>query len=97
VVEKGKQMILSKISERLFEVAGVCIGFIGPVLISLQIRAEWQSQTPSSLSPAYLGGFLLVYFFWFLYGVRFNRVAVWFGNFLGVVLQTILLVLVLVT
>jgi uncharacterized protein with PQ loop repeat len=88
-------MILSRIPEKVFESVGVVIGFIGPILISLQIRAEWLSQTPSSLSPAYLAGFLLVYFFWFLYGVRFNRFAVWFGNFLGVVLQTILLILVL--
>lgn len=75
--------------------AGVGIGFIGPVFIILQIRAEWLSTTPSSLSPAYLAGFLLVYFFWFLYGVRFNRFAVWFGNCLGVVLQIVLLALVL--
>lgn len=88
-------MILSRIPEKNFEAIGVGIGFIGPVLISLQIRAEWLSRTPSSLSPAYLAGFLLVYFFWFLYGLRFNRFAVWFGNFLGVVLQAILLALVL--
>ncbi len=88
-------MILSRIPEKVFEVAGVVIGFIGPILIALQIRVEWLSQTPSSLSPAYLGGFLLVYFFWFLYGVRFNRFAVWFGNLMGIILQTILLILVL--
>lgn len=88
-------MIISKIPEKAFEVAGVGIGFIGPMLIVMQIRAEWLSTTPSSLSPLYLVGFLVVYFFWFLYGVRFNRFAVWFGNFLGIILQTILLVLVL--
>jgi uncharacterized protein with PQ loop repeat len=88
-------MILSRIPEKVFESVGVVIGFIGPVLISLQIRAEWLSQTASSLSPAYLAGFLLVYFFWFLYGLRFNRFAVWFGNLLGVVLQIVLLALVL--
>lgn len=88
-------MIISKIPEKAFEVAGVGIGFIGPLLIVMQIRAEWLSATPSSLSPLYLVGFLVVYFFWFLYGVRFNRFAVWFGNFLGIILQTILLVLVL--
>lgn len=87
-------MIISKIPEKAFEVAGVGIGFIGPMLIVMQIRAEWLSTTPSSLSPLYLVGFLVVYFFWFLYGVRFNRFAVWFGNFLGIILQTILLVLV---
>jgi len=88
-------MTLRSIPERYFEVAGVCIGFTGPVLIALQISAEWTRITPSSLSPGYVVGFLAVYVFWFLYGLRFNRVALWLGNVLGVVLQTVLLVLVL--
>jgi uncharacterized protein with PQ loop repeat len=87
-------MIVSHIPEKYFEWIGVGVGFIGPALIAIQIHAEWQSQTPSSLSPAYLAGFLLVYLFWFLYGVRFNRFAVWFGNALGLVLQAVLLILV---
>ena len=88
-------MRLSEIPERTFEAVGVGVGFIGPVLIVLQIRAEWGTDAPSTISPAYLAGFLLVYFFWFLYGLRFRRFAVWFGNALGIVLQTILLGLVL--
>ena len=88
-------MILARIPEKVFETVGVVVGFIGPIFILLQIRAEWLRQMSSSLSPAYLAGFLVVYFFWFLYGVRFSRFAVWFGNLLGVVLQTILLALVL--
>jgi len=88
-------MRLSEIPERFFEAVGVVVGFIGPVLIVLQIRAEWDNAVPSTLSPAYLTGFLVVYFFWFLYGLRFRRFAVWFGNALGVVLQTVLLALVL--
>lgn len=74
--------------------AGVCIGFSGPVLIGLQIRAEWLRAAPSTLAPAYLAGFLLIYLFWFVYGLRFRRFAVWFGNLLAVMLQAVLLGLV---
>jgi len=75
--------------------AGVGIGFISPVLIGLQIRAEWTRTTPSTLSLAYLIGFLVIFIFWFLYGIRFQRTAVWFGNAMGTVLQTILIGIVL--
>lgn len=88
-------MRLGTIPERHFEVAGMLVGFVGPALIVLQIRAEWLSASRSTLSPAYLAGFLLIYFFWFIYGVRFNRLAIWFGNLLAVALQTSLLLLVL--
>jgi hypothetical protein len=71
------------------------VGFIGPVLIVLQIRREWLDASRSTLSPTYLAGFLLIYAFWFLYGLRFGRIAVWFGNLLAVLLQAALLALVL--
>ena len=90
-----KVMSLSNISEKTFEATGVCIGFVGPVLIVLQLHAEWINKAHSSLSPGYLAGFLLVYLFWFLYGLRFRRLAVWLGNLMGVVLQALLLGLVL--
>lgn len=86
---------LSSIHERHFEAAGVCIGFTGPVLIGFQIQAECASAAPSTLSPAYLAGFLVIYLFWFAYGLRFGRLAVWFGNLLAVALQSLLLALVL--
>ncbi|MEI7900573.1 MAG: hypothetical protein WCK89_09975 [bacterium] len=84
-------MRFSQIPERHFETAGVCIGVVGPVLITVQLHAEWVSKTPSSLSPGYLVGFLLIYFFWFLYGLRFRRIAVWLWNLVGVFLQALLL------
>ena len=75
--------------------AGVGIGFIGPSLIGLQIRAEWVSTTNSTLSLGYLFGFLMIFVFWFLYGFRFKRIALWFGNALGVILQIILIGIIL--
>jgi hypothetical protein len=89
-------MTLFDIPEKFFEMAGVCIGFVGPVLILSQIRAELVTSTPSSLSPVYLAGFLMIYGFWFLYGFRFRRLAVWLGNLIGVILQIGLLVIVLI-
>jgi len=88
-------MKFSEIPERYFEGAGIGLSFIGPVLIFMQIRAEWISETPSTLSPVYLAGFLFIFVFWFLYGLRFRRFALWFGNLLGIILQIILLGLVL--
>jgi len=84
-----------EIPEHYFEGAGVCLSFVGPVLITMQIHAEWVSETPSTLSLAYLSGFLIIFMFWFLYGLRFQRFALWFGNALGIILQTILLGLVI--
>lgn len=89
-------MSLSKISENTFEATGVCVGFVGPVLIALQLHAEWINTAPSSLSVGYLAGFLMIYIFWFLYGLRFQRLAVWLGNLIGVVLQALLLALALI-
>lgn len=83
------------IPERVFEWLGLCVGTIGPVLILSQIRAEWINPQPSTISPLYLAGFLVIYFFWFLYGLRFRRVAVWLGNAIAVVLQAALLAIVL--
>ncbi|MDA3923119.1 MAG: hypothetical protein PF904_00275 [Kiritimatiellae bacterium] len=88
-------MKLRDIPEKYFEWAGIGIGFVGPVIITLQIRAELASTTPSTLSFGYLSGYLVIFFFWFLYGLRFGRIAVWFGNALGIILQTILIGIVL--
>ena len=88
-------MKFREIPDKYFEGAGVCIGFVGPVLIALQIKAEWTRTTPSTLSLGYLVGFLVIFLFWFLYGLRFRRIALWFGNVLGVILQIILLGIVL--
>jgi uncharacterized protein with PQ loop repeat len=88
-------MWLSAIPEKTFETVGVCFGFSGSVLIAVQIHAEWANSAPSSLSPVFLAGFLVNYFFWLLYGIRFRRFAVWFVNIFAVLLQLALLCVVL--
>lgn len=88
-------MWLSNIPEKIFEVTGVGFGLFGSVLIAVQIHAEWVNHGPSSLSSVFLAGFLVNYFFWLLYGLRFRRFAVWFVNGFAVILQACLLSVVL--
>ncbi len=87
-------MYLQKIPEKIFEVAGSVVGFSGSVFIALQIRAELAS-TATSLSPAFIFGFLLNYTFWILYGIRFRRLAVWLVNVVAAASQMALLIIVL--
>lgn len=87
--------LLAKIPEKTFEAIGVCFGLFGSVLIAVQIRAEWVNHTTSSLSLVFLVGFLVNYAFWLLYGIRFQRFAVWFVNSVAVLLQSGLIGVVL--
>ncbi len=87
-------MNLQKIPEKAFEVAGSFVGFSGSVFIALQIRAELAS-TATSMSPAFILGFLMNYTFWILYGIRFRRLAVWLVNVAAAAFQTALLIIVL--
>jgi hypothetical protein len=87
-------MRLQKIPERIFEIAGSVDGFSGSFFIALQIRVELASAA-TSMSPAFISGFLLNYIFWIFYGIRFRRVAVWLVNVAAAAFQTALLVIVL--
>jgi len=44
---------------------------------------------PSTVSIWFVAGFLLVYFFWFLYGLKFGRRGIWIPNAMAVVLQVL--------
>jgi hypothetical protein len=88
-------MLLSKVSESAFEIAGSVVGFSASVFIGLQIHAELISDKPSSLSPLFILGFFLNYVFWVLYGFRFRRIAVWLVNVVAAAFQAILLAIVL--
>lgn len=87
--------MLSKIPERYFEGAGTFVGLSASVAIAIQVVAEWRSTVSSTLSPGYVGGFLLIFLFWGLYGLRFQRMALWLTNAIAVLLQGLLLALVL--
>jgi hypothetical protein len=86
-------MSLQRIPAHWFERAGTAMAAVAWIAISLQLHAEWLRHGPSSLSIGNLLGYLAVYVFWFLYGLRFARTAVWVGNLVAAVLQFALLMM----
>jgi len=88
-------MILLKISDRCFEIAGTVFGLLASATIGSQVWAECSSPEPSTLSTAYTTGFLIIFAFWTLYGIRFNRMALWLTNGLATLTQAALLVIIM--
>ncbi len=66
------------------------MGLLACASIASQLVHELSSRIPSSLSSPFLLGFAFVYVFWFLYGLRFRRVAIWLSNGVAMVLQSLL-------
>jgi len=88
-------MILSRIPDKHFEVAGTVFGFLASATIAVQVYAECSTKTPSTVSTLYAAGFLIIFLFWTIYGIKFDRVALWLTNGGAVCVQTILLVAIL--
>lgn len=88
-------MILRQVPDRYFEAAGTFFGFLASATIAAQIYAEYVSDQPSTVSLPYAAGFLVIFAFWTLYGIRFRRVALWLTNAVAVGVQAVLLVLIL--
>ena len=80
---------VDRIADAHWERVGLVVGLLACVSIASQLIHEL-SPAPSSLSRPFLLGFALVYAFWFLYGLRFRRVAIWLSNGVAVVLQLLL-------
>ena len=88
-------MILSKIPDSVFEATGTVVGFAASLLIAIQIHAELVRESQSTLSICYVGGFMLIFLFWTVYGLRFKRLAIWLTNGTATVLQATLLAITL--
>jgi hypothetical protein len=88
-------MFLDRVPERWFETAGTVIGCTAWVFIIMQIAEEWAVKQASTLSIPYICGFGFLFLFWTLYGIRFRRIALWFGNLIALLLQAVLLAVVL--
>jgi hypothetical protein len=86
--------ILAGISDRAWDNLGVLFGFIACSAIARQVVHEWTIPEPSSVSLAFIAGFLLVYAFWFFYGLRFARRGIWLPNAIAAGLQIVLLLIV---
>lgn len=76
-------VLLPQISDRCFEASGTFFGMMSCVTIATQVYAECRNRTPSTISPAYASGFLLIYLFWTLYGLRFKKKVIWLTNGVG--------------
>ena len=81
---KGK---LALISDRAWDNLGVLVGVLACGTIGYQVLHEWRTPVPSSVSIWFVAGFLLVYVFWFFYGIRFGRRGIWLPNAVAAVLQ----------
>ena len=88
-------MILRKIPDKYFEAIGILIGFLASLSIATQVHAERLTEKPSTVSIAYVSGFLVIFAFWTLYGLRFRRAALWVTNGIAVLMQTLLLIVIL--
>lgn len=88
-------MILEKVPDKYYEIMGVIIGLFASVSIGTQVFAEYSIDTPSTMSPFYTIGFLCIFVFWTIYGVRFRRVALWLTNGMAAFVQALLLVIIL--
>ena len=87
---------LRAISDRAWDNLGVLVGVVACGSIGYQVLHEWRTSAPSSVSIWFVLGFLLVYLFWFLYGVRFGRRGIWLPNAVAAVLQVVFAAAVLV-
>lgn len=81
---------IKSIPASLFELVGVVAGLAGCMTVLIQLIKEYKSSTPSTLSTFFLIGWLFIYSFWGLYGVRFETIALWLTNAIAFVLQILL-------
>ena len=80
---------LRALSDRAWDNLGVLVGVVACGTILYQVLREWRTTAPSSVSIWFVAGFLFVYLFWFLYGVRFGRRGIWLPNAVAAVLQVL--------
>lgn len=66
---------LMSIPADLFEIIGLIAGFSACFVVLIQVIKEYKTSDPSSLSNTFLIGWLLIYTFWLLYGIRFETKA----------------------
>lgn len=87
--------VLAAISDSVWDNLGVLIGLVACGTIGYQILREWQNPGPSSVSIWFVAGFLVVYTFWCLYGIRFGRRGIWLPNGVAAVLQLLFAAVIL--
>jgi len=86
---------LDFIPKSIFEGIGVFAGIGVSLIILSQIIKEYRSQQPSTLTLGFLFGWLIIYTFWCLYGIRMGTIAIWMSNALAIALQLLLCIIVI--
>ncbi len=86
---------LDGLSPNFFETSGLIVGISANVIIGIQVYKEYKSAQVSSLSLGYVTGWLFIFIFWFLYGIRFDAKAITISNALAASIQSLLLVVVI--
>ena len=86
---------LDFVPANIFEALGTMAGLTSCAVIAVQLIKEWHDKKPSSLAMIYTVGWLLVFVFWTLYGIRFRALAIWLTNAIAFALQLGLLIIVL--
>ena len=79
----------------MFETLGVFAGLSACFVVAVQVRKEYISSEPSSISNTFLFGWIMIYAFWCLYGIRFDALAIWLTNGIAFSLQILLCIVVL--
>ena len=87
--------VLNHIPASIFETIGIIAGLTACFTVAAQVRKEYFNKMPSSLSLVFLIGWVFIYSFWFLYGIRFGALAIWLTNGIAVVLQILLFMVVI--
>ena len=86
---------LTSIPTAVFEAIGTVAGLAACTVLLIQIIKEYKNNDKSSLSMPFVIGWIFIYLFWELYGIRFNAVAMYVTNAIAIVLQTLLFIIVL--
>ncbi|KZN29072.1 hypothetical protein [Pseudoalteromonas luteoviolacea] len=82
-------------NERYWDVAGILFGAIAGIALLGQLFNEMERQGDSTLSMTFLFGYVVVFSFWLLYGVRFKRPAIIVTNLACLILQSWIVIVVL--
>ena len=83
------------ITDRAWDNLGVLVGCVACGTIGYPVLREWRTSGPSSVSIWFVVGFLCVYAFWFLYGIKFGRRGIWLPNAVAAILQVLFVAAVL--
>lgn len=86
---------LDPIPAGVFEAIGTVAGLAACTVLLIQIIKEYKSNEKSSLSMPFVVGWIFIYLFWELYGIRFNAVAMYVTNAIAIALQVLLFFIVL--